>query len=140
MKFIKVQHEECDYQSLVAIPTNKMERKMLQVLKYDLFDPEDESMSPWHMERLGDEQKVIAYANALGWSNVTYNGDDEYPEYFEEGFGWNYITAIPSNTATIIAGYRLLGKHRKVAMILKKIKSLGYQGMIFNMEPGRQDV
>lgn len=46
MKFIKVQHEECDYQSLVAIPTNKMERKMLQVLKYDLFDPEDESMSP----------------------------------------------------------------------------------------------
>lgn len=90
------------------------------------------------MERLGDEQKVVAYANALGWSNVTYNGDDEYPEYFEEGFGWNYITAIPSNTATIIAGYRLLGKHRKVAMILKKIKSLGYQGMVFNMKPGRQ--
>lgn len=90
------------------------------------------------MERLGDEQKVIAYANALGWSNVTYNGDDEYPEYFEDGFGWNYITAIPSNTTTIIAGYRLLGKHRKVAQILKKIKTLGIQGLVFNMTPGRQ--
>lgn len=138
MKFIKVQFENYTDTSLVATPSNKLEQGMLQVLKYDLFDPEDNSMSPWHMERLGDEQKVVAYANALGWSNVTYNGDDEYPEYFEDGFGWNYITAIPSNTATIIAGYRLLGKHRKVAQILKKIKALGIQGMVFNMTPGRQ--
>lgn len=138
MKFIKVQFENYADTSLVATPSNKLEQGMLQVLKYDLFDPEDNSMSPWHMERLGDEQKVVAYANALGWSNVTYNGDDEYPEYFEDGFGWNYITAIPSNTATIIAGYRLLGKHRKVAQILKKIKALGIQGMVFNMTPGRQ--
>lgn len=140
MKFIKVQHEECDYQSLVSVPTNKLERGMLQCLKYDLFDPEDNSMSPWHMERIGGEDRTIALANALGWSNVSYNGDDLYPEYQDEDGNLNYITAVPSNTATIIAGYRLLGRHRKVAMILKKIKSLGYQGMIFNMEPGRQDV
>lgn len=138
MKFIKVQHEECDYQSLVAIPTTKLEREMLQTLKYNLFDPEDNSMSPWHMERIGGENRTIALANALGWSNVSYNGDDLYPEYQDEDGNLNYITAVPSNTATIIAGYRLLGCHRKVAMILKKIKSLGYQDMIFNMEPGRQ--
>jgi hypothetical protein len=138
MKFIKVQHEECDYQSLVAIPSNKLEKEMLQNLKYDLFDPEDNSMCPWHMERIGGEGRTIALANALGWDNVTYNGDDLYPETFEEGFGWNYITAIPSNAEAIIAGYRLLGKHRKVAMLLKKIKKLGIQGIVFNMTPGRQ--
>lgn len=138
MKFIKRQFEECAYQSLIAVPTNKLEREMLQALKYDLFDPEDESMSPWHMERLGSESKVIALANALGWSNVVYNGDDEYPDTYEDGFGWTYITAIPSNAEAIIAGYRLLGKHRKVAMLLKKIKALGIQGIVFNMKPGRQ--
>jgi hypothetical protein len=138
MKFIKVQHEECAFPTLVAVPSNKLEKEMLQNLKYDLFDPEDNSMSPWHMERIGGEGRTIALANALGWDNVTYNGDDLYPETFEEGFGWNYITAIPSNAETIIAGYRLLGKHRKVAMLLKKIKTLGIQGMVFNMTPGRQ--
>lgn len=84
------------------------------------------------------ERETIMLANALGWSNVSYNGDDLYPETYEEGFGWNYITAVPSNIETIIAGYRLLGRHRKVAMILKKIKALGIQGIVFNMEPGRQ--
>lgn len=138
MKLVKRQFEECDYQSLIAVPTTKLEQKMLKVLKYDLFDPEDDSMSPWHMERIGGEYKTVKLANALGWNNVSYNGDDEYPEYYDEDGNCNYITAVPSNTATIIAGYRLLGKHRKVAMILKKIKSLGYQGMIFNMVPGRQ--
>lgn len=87
---------------------------------------------------LGGEYETVKLANALGWSNISYNGDNEYPEYYDEDGNCNYITAVPSNTATIIAGYRLLGKHRKVAMILKKIKSLGYQGMIFNMVPGRQ--
>lgn len=138
MKFVKVQFENYANTSLVATPSNKLEQGMLQVLKYGLFDPEDNSMSPWHMERLGGEQKVVAYANALGWNNVSYNGDDEYPEYYDEEGNCNYITAIPSNTATILAGYRLLGKHRKVAMLLKKIKSLGIQGLVFNMTPGRQ--
>ena len=138
MKFIKVQHEECDYQSLIAVPTTKLERGMLQSLKYDLFDPKDESMSPWHMERIGSEGRVIALANALGWSKVSYNGGDLYPEYEDEEGNCNYITAIPSNVETILAGYRLLGKHRKVAQILKKIKSLGFEHMVFNMEPGRQ--
>ena len=138
MKFIKVQHEECDYQSLIAVPTTKLERGMLQSLKYDLFYPKDESMSPWHMERIGSEGRVIALANALGWSKVSYNGGDLYPEYEDEEGSCNYITAIPSNVETILAGYRLLGKHRKVAQILKKIKSLGFEHMVFNMEPGRQ--
>ena len=138
MKFVKRQFEECAFTTLIAVPTTKLEQKMLKALKYDLFDPEDSSMSPWHIERVGGERETIMLANALGWSNVTYNGDDEYPDTYEDGFGWTYITAIPSNIETILAGYRLLGKHRKVAMILKKIKSLGYQGMVFNMKPGRQ--
>lgn len=138
MKFTKVQFEECVYQSLIAVPTNKLEQEMLQCLKYDLFDNEDNSMSPWHMERVGDERETIMLANALGWNNVSYNGDDLYPESYEEGFGWNYITAIPSNAETIIAGYRLLGKHRKVAMLLKKIKKIGIEDLVFNMKPGRQ--
>lgn len=53
MKLVKRQFEECDYQSLIAVPTTKLEQKMLKVLKYDLFDPEDDSMSPWHMDRIG---------------------------------------------------------------------------------------
>lgn len=138
MRFTKVHFEDCAYVSTVATASNALEQEMLQCLKYDLFDPEDNSMSPWHMERIGSEGKTIALANALGWSNVSYNGDDLYPEYQDEDGNLNYITAVPSNTATIIAGYRLLGKHRKVAMILKKIKALGIQGMVFNMTPGRQ--
>lgn len=138
MKFTKVQFGENAYVSVITKATTALEQEMLQCLKYDLFDPEDNSMSPWHMERLNSERKVIALANALGWSNVIYNGNDEYPEYCDEDGNCNYITAIPSNTAVLLAGYRLLGKHRKVAMILKKIKSLGIQGMVFNMTPGRQ--
>lgn len=138
MKLIKRQFEENSYVSTIAVPTTKLERKMLKCLKYDLFDPEDQSMSPWHMERIGGERETIMLANALGWSNVSYNGDDLYPEYRDEEGNCNYITAIPSNIETILAGYRLLGRHRKVAMILKKIEKLGIQHMVFNMEPGRQ--
>ena len=138
MKFIKVQHEGNDYVSTIAKATTKLEREMLQALKYNLFDPEDNSMSPWHMERIGGERETIMLANALGWSNVSYNGDDLYPEYRDEEGNCNYITAIPSNIETILAGYRLLGRHRKVAMILKKIEKLGIQWSVFNMEPGRQ--
>lgn len=138
MKLIKRQFEENSYVSTFAVPTTKLERKMLKCLKYDLFDPEDQSMSLWHMERIGGERETIMLANALGWSNVSYNGDDLYPEYRDEEGNCNYITAIPSNIETILAGYRLLGRHRKVAMILKKIEKLGIQWSVFNMEPGRQ--
>lgn len=138
MKLIKRQFEENSYVSTIAVPTTKLERKMLKCLKYDLFDPEDQSMSPWHMERIGGERETIMLANALGWSNVSYNGDDLYPECRDEEGNCNYITAIPNNIETILAGYRLLGRHRKVAMILKKIKKLGIQWSVFNMEPGRQ--
>ena len=137
MKLVKRQFEENAYVSTIAVPTTKLEHEMLQSLKYNLFDPEDNSMSPWHMERIGGERETIMLANALCWSNVAYNGDDLYPEYLEEG-NCNYITAIPSNIETILAGYRLLGRHRKVAMILKKIEKLGIQWSVFNMEPGRQ--
>lgn len=46
MKFVKIQFENYADTSLVATPSNKLEQCMLQVLKYDLFDPEDSSMSP----------------------------------------------------------------------------------------------
>ena len=58
--------------------------------------------------------------------------------YDDPEWGNYRITATPSNIECLIAGYRLLGKHRKVARILKKIKALGIQDMVSNMTPGRQ--
>lgn len=108
---------------LVAIPSNKLEHAFLNVLKYDLIDPE-ELLCDWHPEWLGEELS-LDYMKALGYTSVYYNGkDNRLTQEFE---GEEYmITATPSNLKVIIAGYRMLGKYRKVAKILKDIKRLDY--------------
>lgn len=138
MKLIKRQFEECAYQSIIAVPTTKLEARMLQNLKYGIISDEAE-LCNWHPEWLG-EDLAVWYANQLGYSNVDFIDTEEYMEYYDQD-GDNYkITATPSNLECIIAGYRMIGRHRKVAMILKKIKQLGIEAWVSNMKPGRQQV
>lgn len=135
MKLINKTFEGNGYISKVAIPTTRMERSMLAALKYELSD--HSGLCDWHPEWLG-ESLAIRYANALGYSKVVFNYEDEFMDYADnDGDIWQ-LTATPSNLECLIAGYRMLGKHRKVARILKKIKSLGIESWVTNMEPGRQ--
>lgn len=138
MKLIKRQFEGNDYTSVVGVPTTKLEARMLQNLKYGIISDEAE-LCNWHPEWLG-EDLAVWYANQLGYSNVDFIDTEEYMEYYDQD-GDNYkITATPSNLECIIAGYRMIGRHRKVAMILKKIKQLGIEAWVSNMKPGRQQV
>lgn len=138
MKLIKRQFEGNDYTSVVGVPTTKLEARMLQNLKYCIISDEAE-LCNWHPEWLG-EDLAVWYANQLGYSNVDFIDTEEYMEYYDQD-GDNYkITATPSNLECIIAGYRMIGRHRKVAMILKKIKQLGIEAWVSNMKPGRQQV
>lgn len=137
MKLVKRQFEGNDYTSVVAKATTGLERELLQRFKYNLISDKLE-LCNWHPEWLG-ESLAIEYANALGHSSVEFNGEDDYMDVYNDPEWGNYrVTATPSNIETLIAGYRLMGRHRKVAMILKKIKALGIQDMVSNMTPGRQ--
>ena len=137
MKIINARYETNSYTSSIAIPTTKLEHEMLQALKYDLVSDKPEVCN-WHPEWLG-LPLAIDYANVLGHSNVVFIDTEEYMEVNNDPKWGDYkITATPSNIECLIAGYRLLGKHRKVAMILKKIKQLGIEDMVSNMAPGHQ--
>lgn len=137
MKIINAHYEGNAYISTVAIPTTKVEYGMLQKLKYNLISDKLEICN-WHPEWL-NLPLAVEYANALGHSQVIFNGTEDYMDVENDPQWGNYrITATPSNIETLIAGYRLMGRHRKVAMILKKIKALGIQDMVSNMVPGRQ--
>lgn len=137
MKLVKRQFEGNDYTSVVAKATTGLERELLQRFKYDLISDKLE-LCNWHPEWLG-ESLAIEYVNALGHSSVEFNGEDDYMDVYNDPEYGNYrVTATPSNLECLIAGYRLMGRHRKVAMILKKIKALGIQDIVSNMVPGRQ--
>lgn len=136
MKLVKRQFEECAYQSIIAVPTTKLEARMLQNLKYGIISDKTE-LCNWHPERLG-EDLAVWYANQLGYSNVDFIDTEEYMEYDDQDGNTYKITATPSNLECIIAGYRMIGRHRKVAQILKKIKQLGIEAWVSNMKPGRQ--
>ena len=137
MKLVKRQFEENDYVSVVAVPTTSLEARMLQGLKYGIVSDKAE-LCNWHPEWLG-EDLAVWYANQLGYSNVDFIDTEEYMEVCNDPEYGNYkITATPSNLECIIAGYRMIGRHRKVAMILKKIKQLGIEGWVRNMTPGHQ--
>lgn len=137
MKIINVRYEGNDYVSAVAIPTTKLEALMLQNLKYGIISDEAE-LCNWHPEWLG-EDLAVWYANALGYSNVDFIDTEEYMEVCDDPEYGNFkITATPSNLECLIAGYRMIGRHRKVAMLLKKIKALGIEYGVRNMAPGRQ--
>ena len=132
----KERFETNAYFSSVAVPTTKSEARMLQNLKYGIISDKAE-LCNWHPEWLG-EDLAIWYANQLGYSNVSFFDTEEYMEYDDQDGDTYKITATPSNLECIIAGYRMIGRHRKVAMILKKIKQLGIEHTVFNMKPGRQ--
>ena len=137
MKIINARYEGNAYISTVAIPTTKVEYGMLQKLKYNLISDKLEICN-WHPEWL-NLPLAIEYANALGHSQVIFNGTEDYMDVENDPQWGNYrVTATPSNLETLIAGYRLMGRHRKVAQILKKIKSLGIESMVSNMVPGHQ--
>ena len=136
MKLLYCQRFEDEaFKSWIAKPTSNLERDALKILKYNCIN-EDEMLCNWHPEELGPDL-ALDLADALGYSNVIYNGPDEYmsvendPEY-----GNYYITATPTNVECIIAGYRIMGKHRKVARILKECKRRGIE--ITNWQRGSQ--
>ena len=116
-------YDAIGFNKLVAVPSNDLERGILDVLKYDLID-ENELLCDWHPEWLGEELS-LDYMKALGFTSVYFNGiDNRLTQEFE---GEEYmITATPSNLKVIIAGYRMLGKHRKVAQILRDVKRVDY--------------
>lgn len=136
--YIKKERFETNaYFSSVAVPTTKLEARMLQNLKYGIISDKAE-LCNWHPEWLCKDLAVW-YANTLGYSNVDFINNEEYMEVTNDPEYGNYkITATPSNLECIIAGYRMIGRHRKVAMILKKIKQLGIEDTVSNMVPGHQ--
>lgn len=122
MKLFKTQlfeHEE--FKRIVCIPTTKWEYTILQELKYKIID-EDEIMSNFHPERLG-KKVALKYMKALGFENPVFHGNDSRLTYEVDGVTYD-LTATPSNIHVLIAGYRMLGKHRKVARIIKDLKRL----------------
>lgn len=137
MKLVKRQFEGNDYTSVVAKATTGLERELLQRFKYNLISDKLE-LCNWHPEWLG-ATLAVEYANALGHNSVEFNGTEDYMDVIDDPKWGNYrVTATPSNLECIIASYRLMGRHRKVAMILKKIKALGIEDQVSNMAPGRQ--
>lgn len=117
----------------IAIPTTKFEKVMLQKLKYDLLD-NDYVCGNWHPEECAICHP-LDLVDVLGYPNATHNSRGG----FADEYG-NDINQKPTNLDAIIAGYRMIGRHRKVAQILKKIKQLGIEAWVSNMKPGHQQV
>lgn len=122
MRFAKP-YDTIGFNNLVAIPSNRLEQGFLEVLKYNLID-QNELLCDWHPEWLGEELS-LDYMKALGFTSVQYNGKDNRLTQIFEGEEYD-IVATPSNLKVIIAGYRMLGKHRKVAKILRDVKRVDY--------------
>ena len=125
-----------------AVPTTRKEQIALNKLKYDLFDDYEKSLD-WNVGNLKDEQTAMRY---MFWMYRDWYNDNDT---FNPKFGWRnwgssdtidveYYTSsmhedgeyefrcdtvgvwIPSNYMALIAYYRMKGKFRKVAMLLKK--------------------
>lgn len=111
----------------IAIPTTKFEKVMLQKLKYDLINKEADYVNNWHPEECW--YNPLALADALGYPSVSYKGSrlvSDDPEYGYADLSWT-----PTNLSVIIASYRLAGKHRKTAHILKECKRRGIKEVPF---------
>ena len=117
-------YKDFGFNMLVAIPSTKLEQRFLEIFKYELFNDDEESLCNWHPEWLGRDLS-LDYMKALGYTSVYYNGKDQRLTQEFEGEEYT-ITSIPSDLRVIIAGYRMLGKYRKVAKILKDIKRVDY--------------
>lgn len=112
----------------IAVATTKFEKVMLQKLKYDLINKGADYVNNWHPE-VCFVCNPLTLADALGYPNVSYNGSrlvSDDPEYGYADLGWT-----PKNLDTLIAGYRIAGKHRKTARILKECKRRGIKEVPF---------
>lgn len=117
-------YKDFGFNMLVAVPGNKLEQRFLEIFKYELINDDEESLCNWHPEWLGKDLS-LKFMKALGYTSVYYNGKDKRLTQEFEGEEYT-ITAIPSDRMVIIAGYRLLGQHRKVAQILRDLKRVDY--------------
>lgn len=118
-----------NFNNVCVVPTTKLESNILKTLKTDLYE-DGTWLSRWQPERLGKDL-AVAYANALGHSGVKYNGADKYMSTKL----YNIVEA-PKDLEVIIAGYRILGRYRKVSRILKECNNRGVE--VSNIIPGRQ--
>ena len=123
MRFNKP-YKDIGFDRLYAVPSNRLEKRLLEIFKYELINDDEESLCNWHPEWLGRELS-LDYMKALGYTSVYYNGPNKRLTQEFEGEEYT-ITAIPSDLKVIIVGYRLLGKHRKVAQIMKDVKRVDY--------------
>ena len=118
-----------NFNNVRTVATTKLESKMLKELKTDLYE-DGTWLSRWQPEKLGKDL-AVAYANALGHSGVKYNGADKYMSTKL----YNIVEA-PKDLEVIIAGYRMLGRYRKVSRILKECNNRCIE--VSNMAPGHQ--
>ena len=118
-----------NFNNVRTVATTKLESKMLKELKTDLYE-DGTWLSRWQPEKLGKDL-AVAYANALGHSGVKYNGADKYMSTKL----YNIVEA-PKDLEVIIAGYRMLGRYRKVSRILKECNNRGVE--VSNIIPGSQ--
>ena len=126
-----------------AVPTTKKEKIALQKLKYDLFDDYRNSLD-WNVGNLADEETAMRYMFWLYRDWYFRDNDTVNPELSWRNWGSSdtidisYYTSsmheegenefrtdtvgvwIPSNYMALVAYYRMKGKFRKVAMLLKK--------------------
>ena len=117
------------FENGIAKQTTRFEHSVLNNLKYGIMDGLD-----IQFEKLPDD---IAYDFLKELYNEAYFKDNTLKdvEIYKDSLGsWcicyfdtlqnksydDIITMIPSNLETLICGYRMVGKHRKVAMLKRR--------------------
>ena len=112
----------------IAKQTTKFEHNVLQNLKFNIMDGLDihfeklpDNIAYWFLEELHKE----AYFNDSSLKDVELYKEFDvwFIRYFDKLHNeWydNPITMIPSNFETMICGYRMVGKYRKVAMLKRR--------------------
>ena len=112
----------------IAKQTTKFEHNVLQNLKFNIMDGLDihfeklpDNIAYWFLEELHKE----AYFNDSSLTDVELYKEFDvwFIRYFDKLHNeWydNPITMIPSNFETMICGYRMVGKYRKIAMLKRR--------------------
>lgn len=118
------------FENGIAKQTNKFEHNVLNNLKYSIMDGLDikfealpDDIAYWYLEELYKE----AYFKDNTLKDVEIYKDEVFNTWYIKYFDtltnqWSDdpITMIPSNLETLICGYRMVGKHRKVAMLKRR--------------------
>lgn len=118
------------FENGTAKQTTKFEHNVLNNLKYSIMDGLDikfealpDDIAYWYLEELYKE----AYFKDSSLTDVELYKDKVFNTWYIKYFDtlhqeWHddAITMIPSNLETLICGYRMVGKHRKVAMLKRR--------------------